>query len=159
MANSIGATRTNYFRVIDEERFNEIIDSVVASEDVVESWSKTENGETYFAFGTIDDIVGFEECSYEYCFNHERTEEFDESQCEGYYDYNYDAFLEALQKVVHPDDAIIIVSSGYEKLRHVYSYATIITQNEVKHTNIWDNAINNAKEMLKNSEYDSEISY
>jgi hypothetical protein len=159
MANSIGATRTNYFRVIDEEKFEDIMDSVVANEDVVECWSKTKNGETYFAFGTIDDILGFEECSCEYCFNYKGTEQFDESKCEEYYDYNYDAFLEALQKVVHPDDAIIIVSSGYEKLRCVYGHANIITQNKIKQSSIWGSAIEKASEMLNNKEYNPETSY
>lgn len=152
MANYYENTRTNYFRVIDKHKFIDIVNNqIMCSESSLDWWSKTIEGESYYAFGVNDSIDGVCEC--EYCESNKINEE---DECEG--EYNFEKMCELLQGVVHPDDAIIITASGYEKLRYVGAYSTIITKTEVKHIDIWKEAIKNAKILLNNSEYDSEYS-
>lgn len=57
MANYVCATRTNYFRVKDEEEFRKLM-SRVHGEDAVDLWEKTVNDEKLFAFGCYGLING-----------------------------------------------------------------------------------------------------
>lgn len=163
MANYYGNTRTNYFRVRDEKAFKEVMESIVAYEDSVEYWEKEIDGETYYAFGAHDSIAGVCECAHcnscKGCENEEldSNEECTQCECEG--EYNYEAMTKALQKVVHPEDAIIIVESGYEKLRYITGESTVITAEDVEYINIWGESISKARGMLDNKDYDTECSY
>lgn len=163
MANYYGNTRTNYFRVKNEKEFKEIIDLIQVSEDEIEYWTEEKNGETYYAFGVHDSILGVCECPYcnscEGCEfdKEERNEECSSCDCDG--EYDYDKMCELLQTIVHPEDAIIIVESGYEKLRYVGANSTIITSKKIVHKDIWTDSINTAKTMLNNKDYQTTCSY
>lgn len=163
MANYYGNTRTNYFRVIDEKKFKSIVDSICSYEDTVEYWSQKKNDETYYAFGAQDSIQGICDCpacnSCEGC-EHKDLEDNEICQscnCEG--DYSYEKMVNELQKVLHPEDAIIIVEAGYEKLRYVGGNTTIITSAKIEYKDVWNDAINKAKEMLNNNEYSADYTY
>ena len=162
MANYYGNTRTNYFRVRDEKAFKEVMESIVAYEDSVEYWEKEIDGETYYAFGAHDSIAGVCECAHcnscKDCENEEleSNEECTQCECEG--EYSYEAMTKALQKVVHPEDAIIITSVGNEKLRYVGGCSTIITKEEIKHVDLWSSSIESAREILKNDKYNTSYS-
>lgn len=156
MANYYGNTRTNYFRVIDEKKYNEIAESIICSEDSLELWTNEIDGVTHYGFGVNDDISGVCEC--EHCLEVQKGNvEYDEDMCE--YEYSYDKMCELLQSVVHPEDAIIIVSTGYEKLRYVGGYSTIITTKEIIHKDLWTEAINTVKTVLDNKDYNTTYSY
>ncbi|MBQ3422459.1 MAG: hypothetical protein IJH34_12535 [Romboutsia sp.] len=159
MANYYGNTRTNYFRVIDEKEFINIVESKMrAYEDTIEYWTKQSNNETYYAFGVYDEILGVCEC--EYCKNIEnRVEEDEDDELECDAEYSYDKMCELLQKVVHPEDAIIITSTGHEKLRYIIGNSTIITNTQIKHIDLWDEASKQAKLMLNNDNYEFDCCY
>ena len=163
MANYYGNTRTNYFRVIDEVKFESIVDSICACEDTVEYWTQEKNGETYYAFGVNDSIAGICECpacnSCEGCENKDLEGNGECQSCECESEYSYSKMVNELQKVLHPEDAIIIVEAGYEKLRYVGGNTTIITSTGVEYKDIWNDAINKAKEMLNNDEYSTDCTY
>ena len=163
MANCYGNTRTNYFRVADEEKFEEIISSVVCCEDTLEVWYKTVDGIKEYAFGANDSIAGICECSYCNSCNNceykelENNEECNTCDCEG--EYNYDKMCELLQTVVHPEDAIIIVETAHEKLRYVGASSTVITSKEIKHIDIWQESMEAVKNMLDKKEYTPVYTY
>jgi hypothetical protein len=136
----LGLTRTNYFRVDDETKFKDIISKTSTYEGDIDIWSKDIEGQKYFAFGTTSDIFGFKKYV-----------------CEEHFEYDLDSFLEALQEVVNPNDAIIIVGNGYERPEYLFGHTTIITKDDIKYSNIWNDAIDNAKLMLGNKEYDPEL--
>ena len=138
MANYEGTTKTNYFRTTNAEELESIINNIVSEDDIHLS-SREINNELYFSFSTMGDIGGV-------------YIEEDE-------DYDYDLMCEQLQKVVHPEDAIIITSVGNEKLRYVAGDSTIITVNGVEHINIWNESQKVAKKLLNNPNYDFECSY
>ena len=57
MANYYCVMRTNYFRVKDEEKFLELMESVCSGEDDLQIWSETDaEGAKRFGFGAYDNI-------------------------------------------------------------------------------------------------------
>ena len=117
MANYYASTRTNYFRVKDEEEFRKFMAHVSGTEDRVELWEeKDKNGNTVFGFGTLGGIAGVTD------YHNDSEDDGEDSEAD------FDAFLNALQTFVADDDAIIILESGHEKLRYVVGSAYIITR-------------------------------
>ena len=156
MANYYGNTRTNYFRVVDKDKYESIMDSVRCSEGELHLWEEEINGELHFGFGVYDDINGICEC--EHCIEvQDGKAEFDEDECMG--EYNYDKMCALLASVVHPEDAVIIVSSGHEKLKFVGGYSTIITKDEIKHIDLWSDSIKSARKILNNEKYTTTYAY
>lgn len=156
MANCYGNTRTNYFKVTDEKKFEQIINSVACCEDTLEVWSKTVDGTKEYAFGTNDSIQGICEC--EHCEAVEKNEvKYDADLCEGL--YSYDKMCELLQSVVHPEDAIIIVETAHEKLRYVGASSTVITSKEIKYIDLWQESMEAVKNMLDKKEYTPVYTY
>ena len=115
MANYNCVIRSNYFHVVDEERFRLLMSRVYGCEDSVELWEgKDWDGNTVFAFGCYGGIGGVENAS------EDEDEDMEESA--------YDEFIAELQACVAEDDAIIIFESGHEKLRYVVGSAFVITR-------------------------------
>lgn len=109
MANYYASTRTNYFRVKDEEEFRKFMAHVSGTEDRVELWEeKDKNSNTVFGFGTLGGIAGVTD------YHNDSDADSDDEDCED----DFDAFLDGLQTFVADDDAIIILESGHEKLRY-----------------------------------------
>lgn len=113
MANYYGTTRTNYFAVTDPDRFKEIMGNVVGAEDNVEVFEREIGGVLKYGFGCYTTICGYE------------AEDEDEP-------YDYDAFVEDLQEVLAPGDAIVITEIGSEKLRYLYAASQIITKDAIE---------------------------
>lgn len=156
MANYYGDTRTNYFRVTDKDGYDKIIKSIVCNEDSIHFWTREIDGESYYAFGAHDDISGICEC--EHCEEVAQGKvEFDVDECLS--ELNYDKMCDLLQTVVHPEDAIIITSVGKEKLNYVCGYSTIITKNGIVHKDLWREAMEEAKNLLDNKDYNTTYSY
>ena len=135
MANYYGKIRTNYFKVMDKEKFNEIMGRTIGEFDVWENDGKV-------AFGG-DEIYGI--------MQNDANEDDDYDDVEVLYT--------ELQKVIAPDDAILIFEAGYEKLRYLVGCVTVITQTEIRYDDITNIGVRMAKEMLNNSNYDTRYSY
>lgn len=144
MANYIGFTRSNYFRVTDPDALKKIIKAIMVDGEKMELWELTENGTTYYGFGAYGSISGLRYAS----GNDNHGDEFEA-----------DAVYEALGKVVAPDDAIIITEIGYEKLRYLTAYAVIITRTEVEFVELRSDALDTAQRMLRNPEYNPRMDY
>lgn len=140
MANYAGFTRSNYFCVTDPDAFKKIIDAVLTDEDSLELWERTENGITYYGFGAYSSICGLRS-----------KDEDDEFEAEAVY--------EALSEVVSPDDAIIITEIGYEKLRYLTAYAVVITRTEVEWVDLRSDALETARRLLRNPEFNPCMEY
>lgn len=160
MANYYAKTRTNYFRVKDEETFRDIVSRIVGSEEPFTVITKEKAGETLFGFYG-DDVVGFrvkaeqikaeESC----CDSDNSCTAEEDSLYEEYEDMLYDE----LQGVVADGDAIIITEVGSEKHRYLVGEATIITNNEIGFVSLEAMALKKARELLNNPEWDTDNSY
>lgn len=140
MSNYNAATRTNYFRVTDEEKYKELFNHLVSEDDVYD-FSKEKDGILYHGFGSYGSI------------DYISPESDDEDP-----DYDFDQFLEELQKILPKDEAFIYMESGHEKLRYVNGFALICTKDEIRSVDLSVYVLREAKKMLGN-EFETQIEY
>ena len=126
MANYMAVTRTNYFRVTDEERYKELFE-MLTSEDDIEDFTEERDGVVLHGFGCYGDV--------EY-YNKETDE------------YEFDSWLEKVQEILPDDEAFIMESIGYEKLRYVVGWVVVVTRKEIASMNCDTWAKKKAKELL-----------
>lgn len=143
MANYCAASRTNYFRVTDEEAYAKLFANL-HGEGGIYDLSETVDGITYHAFGCYGSV--------EYIVDSE------DEEC-GMWDDNFGAFIEGMQKILPPDDAFIYMESGNEKLRYVTGVSVIVTKDKVEYINIASDAINHAARMLGIKDYRTQLDY
>ena len=142
MANYECAVRTNYFHVKDEIAFKELMGKVVCTEGDLDIFErKDEKSMTMYGFGCYSSIMGI------------ATEGEDKGE------YSYDKFIDELRKNVEPSDAIIIFEAGHEKLRSIGMYTDIITSEGYNMLNLEHMAVESAKNMLKNPDWETECTY
>lgn len=142
MANYECAVRTNYFHVKDEFAFKELMGKVVCSEDGLDIFErKDEKGETIYGFGCYGSIMGIS------------AEGEDEDE------YSYDKFIDELRKNIELGDAIIIFEAGHEKLCSIGMYADVITSEGCNILNLEHMAVESAKNMLKNPDWETKCTY
>ena len=138
MANYIAVSRTNYFRVTDEEKYKELFE-MLSSEDNIEDFTeKGTDGIIRHGFGTYGDI-----------------EYYDEEQDE----YDFDEWLSRLQKILPDDEAFILESSGHEKLRYVTGWVVVVTSKTIVSMNCDTWAQKKAKELLGNDNFETKTAY
>jgi hypothetical protein len=139
MANYIGATRTNYFKVKDEAAWQPWIERLQAT-DYVDDFTKTDDdGMVWHAFGCYGSVDLFGPWS----------DEGDDSEYP----------VDDLQRMLPDDDACIVYHSGWEKLRFVVGSALVITSNDIKSVDIIDDGLVLAREMLGNDKFTTESTY
>lgn len=150
MANYECAVRTNYFHVNNEQKFKEYMEKVVASDDVVHVWEgKDQNGNPVFGFGCYGPLLGLKVPS----------ANMDDTSFNDDYDYDFDLFLDGLARFIEPDDAVIILESGHEKLRYLSGSALIVTKYGVEFMEIDALAARKAAEMLNNPGWQTQMFY
>ena len=136
MANYMGVCRTNYFRVTDEAAYQKLFNKL-CGEDVIQDFTREENGVTYHGFGCFG-CIDFE----------------DENG-----DWNIEAFFAELQKILPDDEAFVLMEGGHEKLRYVIGCVDIVTKDRREFMDIQTYAIQHAKKMLRNPEFKTELEY
>lgn len=139
MANYEATTRTNYFRVTDSSRLEAILNNTASEAGAPELWTMEKDGETLYAFGVYALIDGL--------------------LCENEDDCSYDLFIDELQKIVAPGDAIIITEIGHEKLRYISADAIIITADKVACVDLIETAFDEALKALGNPDYSTRMDY
>lgn len=140
MANYYGATRTNYFKVTDMEKFKEILQNTYITED--ENLTFIEDGDGKVGFYCQGSIVGM------YKIDDNGDEEAD-----------FDLFLSKLQEILVEDDAILITEIGREKMCYFVGNTLVITKNKIDSVDLGRNSIELAKEILGNPDWDTKNAY
>jgi hypothetical protein len=72
---------------------------------------------------------------------------------------DYDEFIKSLQEIVADGDAIILTEVGYEKLRYLVGKSEIITKTGYKVVSLRDKTLNEAKLLLGNPDFDTQMEY
>lgn len=116
MANYYCYSRTNSFKVTDPDKFKEVVGHICC-EDNIKIWSG-EDGR--FSLGAHDNITSY----------------YDEDKEE------YIEIFEDLQKILPDGEAAIFFEVGYEKLRYLVGQVVVITNKEIKYSNIEQDAKN-----------------
>ena len=127
MANYMAVTRTNYFRVTDEDRYKELFEKLTSEDDIEDFTKRTEDGVILHGFGCYGDV-----------------EYYDDDADE----YDFDEWLSKLQEIIPDDEAFILESSGYEKLRYVTGWVVVVTRKEIASMSCDSWAKKKAKELL-----------
>lgn len=145
MANYMGFTRTNYFSVTDADKLREIVNRFIWDD----SDSFLEEGYGGYAFGCYGTIDGLRKPTLD---DDDDSEDYDD-------DYNVDDVYEALQEIVAPGDAIIITEVGYEKLRYLVGDTVVITRDAIEYINLRSAAVEAARKLLNNPQFDTQMEY
>ena len=127
MANYMAVTRTNYFRVTDEDRYKELFEMLTSEDDIQDFTKRTDDGVILHGFGCYGDVE---------CYDEENDE------------YYFDEWLSKLQEIIPDDEAFILESSGYEKLRYVTGWVVVVTRKEIASISCDSWAKKKAKELL-----------
>lgn len=139
MANYCCSARTNYFSVTDEKRYLELLSTLTSDEGEVFAFDgKSEDDTPTHAFGAYGVI----------CCYHDGNE-----------DDNFKWFISELQKILPDNEAFILFETGHEKLNYVSGYATIVTHSNIENISLEGEAIEVAKELLKNETFETKTSY
>jgi hypothetical protein len=144
MANYNAFIRTNYFAVTDETEFRKIIASVIAEDEVSVFEQPQPDGIMKFGFGLYGSIYGLP--------TNDNPDDEDK-------DPEMDAFESALQNVLAPGDAILMTEIGYEKLRYLTAVCGVITKDAIQYVDLRDSALNLAKELLGDPNFQTQTEY
>lgn len=144
MANYYGCTRTNYFKVTDEDALVKLIEKCASDDPVgVSLWTnEAEDGTKLYGFGCYGDIEGI-----------------GDGEDEDFPDYDYDAFVNELQALLPEGEAVIITHVGHEKLRYLGGNVTVITKDRVEYRYLARVGLDTAREMLDNPEWGTKNEY
>lgn len=131
MANYIATARTNYFKVTDEDKYNEWFSKLLA-EDIIQDFTETkEDGTILHGFGSYAHI---DFTGYHFDDDEEIEKEID--------------LIPELQELLPDGEAFIYLEAGNEKLRYVLGYALIVTNAEARGVNLNVVAEEVAKELV-----------
>lgn len=107
MANWYGASRTNYFKVKDEQRYQELFNRLKGEENEISDFTKIVEGETWHGFGTYGDI-------------YYQENETDEDDC-----FNMEMFAQLISEILDPKSVFVYTCIGNEKLRYLTGYCIV----------------------------------
>ena len=128
--------RTNYFKVTNEARYQELTSDLTA-EFPIHDFSKTSgNGEIIHGFGCYGPI-GY------------KSEP----------DHNFREFLMELQEILPENEAFLFFESGHEKLQYVVGECTVVTRKDISRITIEECAKSLARKLLRNPNYETTTMY
>lgn len=161
MANTICKTRTNYASVTDENELRRIIGLCVTTDgDDINVITKTdENGETRFGFYVESDISGYLLDEKGNIVDPKNDDYDDDDDDDAEYETSFDRFIEDLQKIIVPGDALIITSISYEKMRWLAGNFIVVTRDKAKFVDMSDIALETTREILDNPDWCTEMHY
>lgn len=133
MSDYLACSRTNYFKVTDKNKYDELFKSLVSSSEI-EDFSKEIDGVLHCCFGCYGWI------DYEDPETH---------------DFIFDNFINELQKILPDGEIFIYMESGHEKLKYVTGVVIICTNKEVKTLSLQEWAIEQAKLLVGRDIFDT----
>ena len=169
--------RTNYFRVTDEEKYNNLIKGLSSFEDFTE----TRNGQIFHGFGSYEPMefyktpsmtenmkpyINNDECYVKNIITGEyiKTSEMVNNDIDTYeqiydkdgniiYDRDeqtpdFNLFVSLLQQILPENECFVYMESGHEGLRSVNGYALVATNNEIRYGSISKFVDETVKELL-----------
>ena len=138
MANYMATARTNYFRVTDEEKWQELFNGLCC-EDEIHDFTEDREGVKYHGFGAYASI---EYMSKVYIEGETEEDGYDD------YEYDFDEFITELKKILPDDEAFVYMEAGNEKLRYVTGFVMVVTNKETKSMSLDSWAKEQAKLLL-----------
>lgn len=144
MANYTCVQRTNYFKVIDEKKYAELMSKVRGDEDTIHLWDETKDGVLFHAFGCYSSM------SY-YPDNEDGTEAEEPAE--------WEEFCKELSNLLPEVEAVILLEAGHEKLRYLTGWAQILTRHGSRFVDLARESCKKACELLKDDSWSTRIYY
>lgn len=146
MSTPITTTRTNYFRVNDEEAYQKLFRNLFAGNAPIEDFSyfDTSRGIMRHSFGAYDNI----EYDEHYAENPENEEDpsFDD-------DFSIEGFINRLIPLLPEGEVFVLTAAGNEKLTHVYGEMYIATNGGYEYIDLSSLAQTTARKMLHDNNF------
>ena len=119
MANYYCTSRTNYFHVTDENKYQEIFSHLNGDEGgIIDFTKKDDDGRLLHGFGCEGEISYYE------------NEEDDEP--------SQDYMVDCIRQLLPDGECFVYMSAGAEKLRYVAGWAVIATKSDVRSIDLSD---------------------
>jgi len=140
MANYVAVSRTNYFQVTNEEKYEELFGRLCAEDNICD-FSKTVDGKTYHGFGCYGSIEFYEGPEYDETF------------------VGMEGFAEELKAILPENEAFIYQEVGNEKLRYLTAFAVVATRERVKFVSLDEQAVICARFLLGDPKWETRTTY
>lgn len=139
MAEYLCATRTNYFHVTDEKKYQELL-AWVHGQDFEDFTTKDEEGNLLHGFGAYDSLLFLPPVTEATCNACPDKKECDRSieDCEYDQDDDFDGWAKELQTILPENEVFELMETGNEKLRYLVGYAVVVSKNEIKSISLSD---------------------
>lgn len=140
MANYYAQSRTNYFTVTDEGKYQKLFKTLYATDgSEVYDFSRTDkDGKILHCFGAESDID---------CYPNGNPNDVEDS------DPDWDYFANELQEILPANEVFAYTSVGHQKLADVSGYAIVITFNKYDTINLDSWIEKTAKELTKDPNF------
>ena len=102
------------------------------------------------------DKISFDVDGFIYGVTPQKDDEYDDDDD---IESDYDAFISGIQQFLEEDDACIITTIEWEKMRFVDGFCNIITKNDFKSICLSDTAIETTRKMLGNASWTTQNDY
>ena len=154
MADYSGYTRTNYFKVTNEDALFKLIDECGSKDPRgIEIWTfQDEDGSKLYAFASESDLLGLPIVN----DDNNRSEEDD---CVHELDFDYDDFIRELQKLLPDGEAVLITNIGKEKLCYLHGDMHVVTNKQTVRKSLHSIGIETARTLLDNAKWDTKNEY
>lgn len=113
MANYSAKSRTNYFRVTEEDQYQWLFFGLCCDDDICD-FTEEKDGVIWHSFGGRGSIDWVNP-------NYDSDDP----------DYDFDEFLKKLQTILHEDDAFILEEVGSQKYCYLKGFVLIATRNDI----------------------------
>jgi len=137
MADYCGATRSNYFKVTDEDALSELLSSSRCEDKKIVLFEREVDGEKTFSFGCSGGIEGVDD-------NDDDLDVFED---------RFNVFVSRLQAIIPAGEVITIIEAGYNGIQDVGGSAVVVTKDACSYIGLRDKAERAAQEMLGNPKY------
>ena len=157
MANETVQTRTNYFSVTDEGKFQAIITACIGSGEIRAMRKMMDDGVVKHAFCCEGSIRGlpYRLIDGDMAASYEKPGSYADLDA----DICWDFFTDAIQEILPEGDAIIIFEAGNEATRYFMCYSAIITKHEIQFISLQKEAVLTARRMLLDPSFDTCMGY
>lgn len=146
MSTPMTTTRTNYFRVNDEEAYQKLYRNLFSGNAPIDdlSYFDTKRGIMRHAFGAYGDIMYDDH----YAENPENEEDrtFDD-------DFSIEGFISKLIPLLPDGEVFVLMAAGNEKLNYVYGEMYVATKDEYEYVNLSSSAETTARKLLQNDDF------
>lgn len=137
MANYIAVGRSNYFKVTDENRWEELFENIKGNDGTWDYSRTTDDGTILHCFAVEGGLDYIEP---------------------GSYDSELDYFIDELQKILPDNEAVIYTEAGHEKHRYVVGFSLVVTSKTIDWIQLPELALGVARNHL-GKEFNTKMDY